>query len=109
MHVINVTFRSPENSQQEVINRFHQLYYSIGLSGKGTWTQTHWMGVETLKYPQDLWMYQELLHRLRPDLIIETGTWNGGSALFLSHMMDLLGHGEVLSIDLEPHPNLPEH
>ncbi|MCA3218191.1 MAG: hypothetical protein ING59_06470 [Burkholderiales bacterium] len=39
------------------------------------------MGVPALKCPLDLWVYQELLFRLRPGLIVETGTRHGGTAL----------------------------
>ncbi|MBK1672473.1 hypothetical protein CKO35_04010 [Ectothiorhodospira shaposhnikovii] len=67
------------------------------------------MGVPTLKCPLDLWIYQELLHDIRPDLVIETGTHSGGSALFLAHLMDILGRGEVWTIDLHVYPDRPNH
>jgi cephalosporin hydroxylase len=54
-------------------------------------------------------MYQEILTEIRPALIIETGTLNGGSALYLAHLCDLLGTGEVISIDIAPQPDLPTH
>ncbi len=38
----------------------------------------------------------------RPELIVETGTYRGGSAFFLASICDLLGAGEVVSIDIEP-------
>ena len=44
-------------------------------------------------------MYQEIVERVRPDWIIETGTANGGRALFLASICELLGHGRVVSID----------
>jgi cephalosporin hydroxylase len=55
--------------------------------------------VPCLKCPLDLWIYQEILWEVRPDLVIETGTHLGGSALFLAGVMDAIGHGEVVSID----------
>ena len=51
------------------------------------------------KCPLDLWVYQEILWELRPDLVVETGTHQGGSALFLAAVMDAIGHGQVISID----------
>jgi cephalosporin hydroxylase len=48
-------------------------------------------------------------HRLKPALIIETGTAFGGSALFMAHVCDLARRGHVISIDLEPHATLPQH
>jgi cephalosporin hydroxylase len=57
------------------------------------------MGLPTLKCPLDLWVYQEILCDIRPQLVIETGTAFGGSALFLASVMDSLGEGRVLTID----------
>ena len=59
---------------------FHQLYYN----DPSTWPNTRWLGTPILKCPLDMWIYQEILWETRPDLIIETGTCNGGSALFLA-------------------------
>ena len=49
--------------------------------------------------PADLFAYQEIIDRVRPDWIIETGTGDGGRALFLASICDLLDHGQVLSVD----------
>jgi cephalosporin hydroxylase len=70
-----------------------------------------WLGVEVIKYPTDLVVYQEIIHEIRPDLIVETGTNHGGSALFFASIQDLIGHGQVISIDanrrdLPPHPRI---
>lgn len=66
------------------------------------------------KLPTDLWVYQGLIERLRPGLIIELGTWHGGSALWFAHQLDVIGgdparRGIVLSIDVDPQPDLPRH
>lgn len=79
----------------EIVRSFHDLYY-----GSNVWQRTHWHGTPTLKCPLDLWIYQELIHSLRPDLIVECGTWAGGSSLFMAHMMDLAGKGEIVTIDV---------
>jgi len=73
------------------------------------WTGTKWMGVPAMKYAADAWTYQEIIFDTRPDLIIETGTNRGGSALFLAHMFDLVGAGRVVTIDIEEVPDRPEH
>lgn len=73
------------------------------------WTATTWMGVPAMKYPADAWTYQEIIFETRPDLIIETGTNRGGSALFLANMCDLVGSGQVMTIDLEERPGRPAH
>ncbi|MGZ4438904.1 MAG: CmcI family methyltransferase, partial [Gaiellaceae bacterium] len=52
---------------------------------------------------------QELLVATRPDVVIETGTSDGGSALFLASVFDLLGSGKVITIDIEERPGRPAH
>src|SRR4051812_44162186 len=89
---------------KQVIDAFHQLYYDSRV-----WGQTRWMGVNCLKTPLDLWVYQEIVWETRPGLIVETGTAQGGSALYLAHLLDLVGGGRVVSIDLEVRPERPPH
>ncbi|MGH7910515.1 MAG: CmcI family methyltransferase [Candidatus Dormibacteraceae bacterium] len=93
-------------STDDPVARFHELYYD---SMDQTWMDTHWLGVPTLKCPLDLWIYQEILYETRPDLIIETGTAHGGSALFLASMLDLLGAGSLCTIDVAEVPDRPVH
>lgn len=88
----------------DVIERFHALYYDSQV-----WTQTFWLGVPTQKCPLDLWIYQEILAEKRPDLIIETGTAAGGSALYLASIGDQLGSGHVVTIDVEARDDRPRH
>jgi cephalosporin hydroxylase len=78
------------------IDEFHRIYYSCP---EQTIYNTQWLGVTAQKYPGDLWIYQEILTELKPDFIIETGTYWGGSALFLATICDLLGHGHVITVD----------
>jgi cephalosporin hydroxylase len=95
--------------ERAVVDAFHRLYYD-GPEGEGrVHHRTTWMGVPCLKCPMDLWAYQEILAEVRPDLVVETGTHLGGSALFLAHMLDLLGNGEVISIDILERPGRPLH
>lgn len=68
-----------------------------------------WMGVPVVKHPNDLWAYQQVLFETKPDLIIETGTFAGGSALYLAHLCDLLKNGKVLSIDRATDRPIPYH
>jgi cephalosporin hydroxylase len=84
-------------NNKEITNAFHQQYYYSGV-----WANdTKWMGVSVQKCPLDLWIYQELIFELRPDLIIETGTCFGGSALFMAQVCDLIGYGNVITIDIK--------
>jgi cephalosporin hydroxylase len=85
-------------------------YYAAEVDPQRTWRNTHWMGVPLLKCPLDLWVYQELIAAERPDLIIETGTNRGGSALYMAALCELVGHGQIVTIDIEPVlPQPPAH
>lgn len=59
----------------------------------------YWMGVRALKNPLDAWIYQEIIHEVNPDIIVEIGSYEGGSTLFFANLLDLLGRGMVISID----------
>ncbi len=61
---------------------------------------TSWAGAPIWQNVLDLWTIQETISEVRPALLIETGTNMGGSALFYAHLMDLLGEGRVLTIDI---------
>jgi cephalosporin hydroxylase len=87
------------------VDAFHRLYYDSQVWFEGT----SWLGVPVQKCPLDLWVYQEILARLRPALILETGTAGGGSALFLASVCDLLGHGRVLTVDIAEQEGRPRH
>jgi cephalosporin hydroxylase len=90
-----------------VVDDFHRLWYDVGVRQHFGWTT--WLGHRVLKYPGDLLVYQEILVETRPDLVIETGTFNGGSALFLATIMDAIDHGRVVTVDVEAKPGRPEH
>ncbi|MBV9950861.1 MAG: cephalosporin hydroxylase, partial [Acidimicrobiia bacterium] len=68
-----------------------------------------WLGQRVPNPPTDLVTYQEILTRIRPDVVIETGSGAGGRALYLASVCELLGHGRVISVDAKHGDNLPEH
>lgn len=78
-----------------IVNEFHREWYH-----SGRWKHVRWKGVRTLKCPLDLWVYQEIIHQIKPSLIIECGTNLGGTALFLA---DVSG-SQIVTIDIEPRP-----
>lgn len=91
-------------AQDAVVKAFRERYRDSGV-----WMFTTWLGTQVLKNPLDLWIYQEILHRTRPDVIVETGTYKGGSALYLASICDLLDHGRVVTVDVEAYPQCPAH
>lgn len=95
-------------SRKDLASTFHRFYFDQEALN-ATHSDTYWLGVPTLKLPFDLWMCQELVHRLRPAFLVETGTYHGGSALFFASLFDLMGHGHVLTIDVTHRPDRPAH
>jgi cephalosporin hydroxylase len=93
-------------SETSISTKFNELYYE---KKNQTWGNTTWMGVPVHKNPCDLWIYQEIISKNRPDFIIETGTFMGGSALYLANICDLVGRGEIITVDIRPRDNRPEH
>lgn len=63
-----------------------------------------WLGVPIIQFAEDLLMMQELIWRLRPDVIVETGIAHGGSAIFHASMLELMGKGRVIAVDIEIRP-----
>ena len=94
--VRGVSYRVGKRLDREAVSRAHDVLYE-----SDAWTEATWLGAQALKNPLDLWVYQEIMVETRPELIVETGTYRGGSAFFLASICDLLGLGEIVSIDIE--------
>lgn len=61
-----------------------------------------WLGLPIIQYPQDMMVMQEIIWKVKPDLIIETGIARGGSLIFYASMLELLGNdSQVLGIDID--------
>ena len=76
---------------------------------KTGWSQKHsyrfsWLGRPLIQLPEDVIRLQEVIWRLQPDVLIETGTAHGGTAVFLASLCALAGRGRVVSIDIEIRP-----
>ena len=60
-----------------------------------------WMGRPIIKFPNDMVAQQELVWSIKPDLIIETGIAHGGSIIFSASLLELIGEGQVVGIDID--------
>lgn len=60
-----------------------------------------WMGRPIIQYPQDMVAMQELIWEVQPDLIIETGIAHGGSLIYYASLLELIGDGYVLGVDID--------
>ena len=81
--------------EQKIVDDFFKLFERKGCQRFNTWR-----GVVMIKTPFDQARYHQIIHDTRPDVIVECGTFNGGSALFFLDTMKICGiDGLVLSID----------
>ena len=86
-------FYQPTGSESE---EYHKWYFNTFV-----WRKTTWMGIDCWKSVADMWNYQEILVELKPSLVIEFGTNQGGSALFFASIMRQIGEPfKVLSVDV---------
>lgn len=80
--------------QQELMKLFHEI---------PIWRGMWFHNVPIAKNPLDLWMMQQIIYECRPDLVVETGTLNGGSALFWAHTLNGAGleRSRVITVDIQ--------
>lgn len=67
---------------------------------KGHYNMTY-KGVTCIKCPFDYVLYQMIINEVKPDLIVEIGANNGGSAFYMADLLESIGHGKIHSIDIE--------
>lgn len=60
-----------------------------------------WLGIPIIQTPEDIVMMQELIWKVRPDVIIECGVAHGGAVVLYASMLELLGKGHVIGVDVE--------
>jgi cephalosporin hydroxylase len=78
--------------------QYFEWYYNANI-----WKTLTYRGVRILKYPMDLWNYQEIISERNVQWVLETGTRHGGSALFFADLLSNLDRsGKVVTIDVEP-------
>jgi cephalosporin hydroxylase len=93
-------------TSSSILDAFHEWFY---VNEGTTWKNTQWLGVPIEKCPLDTWIYQEIIYETKPDVLVEAGTFKGGSAYFFASMFDLLKRGRVLTIDIRDYPGKPRH
>ena len=84
----------PADKQSDMVKLFHDV---------PVWSHMYFHNVPIEKNPLDLWMVQQIIYELQPDLIVETGTWRGGSALYWAHTLNGMGleRSRVVTVDIQ--------
>lgn len=96
----NIKLMSNDKSLSEISRSWFNQGYKYEYSYHFTW-----LGRPIIQYPQDILAVQEIIWKVRPDLIIETGIAHGGSLILLASILELLGKGHVLGIDIDIRKN----
>lgn len=96
--IVSGTAAEKPQSREEVVAEFTKLYYASSVHYR-----TKWLGVQTLQNPCDMWIMQEIISEIKPDFIVETGTFKGGGTLFLATVLRLVNErGKILTVDIKP-------
>ncbi len=83
---------------REAFELVSREWVRIGWAADYYYTFT-WSGLPILQLPEDLVRLQEVVTAIRPDVIVETGIFKGGSLLFHATLCEAMGHGRVIAID----------
>lgn len=89
---------------REAFEAMSRQWVRVGWSLKYPYTFS-WMGRPVIQLPEDMIRMQEVIHRLQPDLIIETGVAHGGSLVFYASLCRAMGKGRVIGVDIEIRPH----
>jgi len=81
----------------------HQ-WLKIGWNQKYSYTFS-WMGIPIIQLPEDMFRIHEVIYRIKPDVIIETGIAYGGSLIYYASLCKSMKKGRVIGVDIEIRPN----
>jgi len=89
---------------REAFELLSQQWLKVGWNQKYPYTFS-WMGRPIIQLPEDMIRAQEVLYRVRPDVLVETGIAHGGSLIFYASLFKAMGHGRVIGVDIEIRPH----
>jgi cephalosporin hydroxylase len=87
----------------EAFNLLSRLWLKVGWNQKYIYTFT-WLGRPIIQLPDDMLRIQEVLYRVKPSVLIETGVAHGGSLVFYASVFAAMGHGRVIGVDIDIRP-----
>lgn len=89
---------------QEAFERLSELWLKLGWNQKYTYSFA-WMGRPIIQLPEDMIRTQEVVYRVKPDVIVETGIAHGGSLIYSAGLCKMIGKGRVIGVDIEIRPH----
>lgn len=89
---------------REAFERISDEWVRVGWNQKYTYTFS-WFGRPVIQLPEDMVRVQEVLYRVKPDVVIETGVAHGGSLIFYASLFKAMEKGRVIGIDIEIRPH----
>ncbi len=85
---------------RESFEALSHVWLKVGWNEKYPYTFS-WLGRPLIQLPEDVLRIQEVIYRIKPDLIIETGVAHGGSLMLYASLCKAMGKGRVVGIDIE--------
>ena len=89
---------------KEAFETLSKYWVKVGWNQKYVYTFS-WFGRPVIQLPEDMIRMQEIIYKLQPDVIVETGVAHGGSLIFYASLMQAMGKGRVIGIDIEIRPH----
>jgi cephalosporin hydroxylase len=90
-------------ASREAFSLISKAWVRAGWDTKYMYSFT-WLGRPIIQLPEDMIRIQEVIWRVKPDVLIETGVAHGGSVIFYATLFKAIGHGRVIGIDVEIRP-----
>lgn len=88
---------------REAFEAISQIWMKVAWNQKYVYTFS-WLGRPIIQNPEDMIRAQEVVYRIRPDVIIETGVAHGGSLIFYASLCKAMSQGRVVGVDIEIRP-----
>ena len=89
---------------KEAFELISQQWLKVGWNQKYPYTFS-WLGRPIVQLPEDMIRVQEVIYRVRPDVIIETGVAHGGSLIYYASLCKVMERGRVIGVDIEIRPH----
>jgi cephalosporin hydroxylase len=105
-HDDTVSFEEKKRENAAAMGRDEQLFAAatdllVAADKYGYAYLWSWMGIPIIQLPADILATQEVIWATKPDIIIETGVARGGSVLFMASLLELIGKGKVIGVDID--------